>query len=694
MANDPYAACLCGSGKKLKFCCQDILSDMQRIEQLRENQPDVAEKHLRALYESHPEKDVLVIELAGLVHELGNDDEARELCTDFLRRHPDEPRVIVLLADLTMQSDGFDGARRLIHRAIQLAQPAHYQGIAMLLAAIADEVFRDGNPASAYAHLRRSIQFAPPELESSLMMLLSTWTSRITDYFPLLGSFELLPVELAAELQESEQRAVRLSDLGCWEPSAILYTRLLKEDPDNGPLWYNLGLFYLWDNRPAQAAAALHKAATLIEDFDNAVQAEALAVLLDLELLEDRVDILESTIPIQHPRELSSRLNDSDRFWRLSPDSELQSTVTSQDHFRIFADVPRAADGGQEELGTVTITANLDEEATHHQVTVTADESRLADAWALVRETAGDCIADDTELSAPLTVSSVPSGFAGFSWSVHFEPSLPAVQLRNAVNDRLAACVDSWLETPQPQLNDLTPQQAADDPGLRTQTAAAVLVLYSVAQRMNHEIQPEQLRERLNLPAPQPRQIDSELSVEAVPLMNYLQLSLSDLTDSQLIQLTHRVGLIRDLGLLERVVDELFARPQALEEFSPRRAHMMRAQVARLRNRIDQMAQSFDAAREVLQAESDNFQSRLELDLKELTFRLDNPEDPGIPHLLRSLRDQYFQKVPEIADAIRQELIRSGCEQLLSELDAPVIITAGQESQPQSAGKLWLPGQD
>ena len=71
-----------------------------------------------------------------------------------------------------------------------------------------------------------------------------------------------------------------------------------------------------------------------------------------------------------------------------------------------------------------------------------------------------------------------------------------------------------------------------------------------------------------------------------------------------------------------------------------------------------------------------------------------DPEDPGIPHLLHSMRDQYFRKIPEIAEAVRQELTRCGCEHLMSELESPLIVTAGQGDQSQSSEKLWLPGQD
>jgi tetratricopeptide (TPR) repeat protein len=694
MANDPYAACICGSGKKLKFCCQDILADMQRIEQLRDNQPDVALQQLQELYVSHPDRDVLVIELSELSLELGKFEEARDLCVEFLRRHPDDPRVTLLVADLVRQERGFEESRRLVHRAIQLAQPAHYQHIAMLLASIADEMLRNGNPASAYAHLRLSIQFAPAELRSSLQMLLTTWTTRISEYFPLMGSLELMPVNVDAAHQEIEQKAQRLSEMGCWEPSSILYTRLIKEDPENAALWHNCGLFHLWDDQIGKAAACLHRAASLIEDVDAAIDVEALATLLDLEVSNDRIRTMQSSRVIERPREVSDRLSSHERFGRDSEESQLGSGESSQEYIRILADVPRDKDGGQLDLGAAIITANIDGAPDHHVVTVTSREDTLEEAWSLVLEAAGDAIASDAKVTQATVSSSVPECFVDFDWNVHFGGSLSAKQMRSALENRNKAALDAWLHRSQPQLNGLTPLEAAKKPELQMKLAASVLVLFSITQRLNHEINPAEIREQLGLPAPGGTSTETGQSIEGIPLLKYLRLSLSDLSDSQMLQFAHRIGLIRSIELMEAVVDELFRRPAALEEFSPRRAHMMRAMVARLQNRVDTMAESFEAARKMAQEEGDNFQARLELDLKELSYRLDDPDDPGIPHLLRSMKEQYFQKVPEIAEAIRQELTRTGCEQLLSELDAPLILTAGEETATPSSGKLWLPGQD
>ena len=50
MPVDPYSLCPCGSGKKVKFCCGDMVEDMERIKSLRENnQLHMAEEALRAL---------------------------------------------------------------------------------------------------------------------------------------------------------------------------------------------------------------------------------------------------------------------------------------------------------------------------------------------------------------------------------------------------------------------------------------------------------------------------------------------------------------------------------------------------------------------------------------------------------------------------------------------------------------------
>ena len=137
MAHDPYSPCLCGSGKKLKFCCQDILSDMIRVEKLIENQPEAAEKTLRSLLQKHNDKEVLVTQLASLLTRKGEHAEARTQLAAFLQQNPDEPRALLALADVCLSTEGFAASRRLIHRAFQLGVRQYPAGVAMLASRIA-----------------------------------------------------------------------------------------------------------------------------------------------------------------------------------------------------------------------------------------------------------------------------------------------------------------------------------------------------------------------------------------------------------------------------------------------------------------------------------------------------------------------------------------------------------------------------
>ncbi len=693
MDHDPYSACVCGSGRKLKFCCHDILPEMEHIEQLRDNQPDMARKQLEKLYAAHPDREVLVLELAGFLQTNGETAAAKDVCVEFLRRHPNEPRVTILLAELLHGSEGFESSRRIIHRALQLAQAPHYRQITILLVGIASERLLRGHPAAAWAHLKRATQFASKELRGSLELLLSTWTRQMPDWFPLLGPLDLLPTDFAGspEDEDTDARARRLHELACWEPAAILCRRLAARHEDQAAVWYNCGLFHLWDSRPDQAAECLHRAASLMDDFDLAAETEALAILLDMEQSEDRRRIVKNTIPVSHPRELSERLRKHDAFHAVSSQSELHSTDESSDTLRWCADEPDD-DGGRAIEASITITANIGEQPDHHLVAVTTAEDRLNAAWDALFEAAGDVLRDDVPRPDPTTIRWLPESYADFDWQIHFDPSLSARHVREAIRSRTRASLDAWMNRPQPQFSGRTPQEAAADPDLKLQRAAVGLVLYCLAHRAGHDLSLSEIRERLQIPDPVAASISEETTVAAVPLLTCLRLNLSSLTDDQVCQFVYRTRFLRNPELMESGLQELFRRPQALETFPAMEAHMMQAGAARERDCVDDMAAALDAARSLADQSPDSFRRRLEIDLKELGMRMDDPEDPDLRHLLRSIRERYFSKMPELADAIREELHRYGCGHLAADLDVPTIITAEETASSPASGKLWLPG--
>ena len=704
MAHDPYSPCMCGSGKKLKFCCQDILSDLVKVEKLIESQPDAAEKLLRSLTAQHTDKEVLVTQLVSVLTRKGEFAEAREQLVDFLRRHPDEPRALLALADICLATEGFEASRRIIHRAFQLGSRQFPAGVAMLASQIAQQMARAGCAMAVREHLALSVRMAPAERRNALLMQLANFESQRTVPYPFRGRFSLLPVELDEELQKEELRARKVSQIGCWEPAAILYGRIIEKQPQNGALWHNLGLFRAWDGRITEAAQALHKAADLIDDFDTAVETEALAQLLDLEVGGDAYAIVQVSVPVQSVSQLLTSLDADGRIVRMPKNANEENEESA----RIAAEYELLAESLPDEvdpenlpdvLADITVYDADESSEADPQVLIVALDDDIKAATALFHDVAGDLARSDEE-SEPTPVSRMPRTCRLFDWKIHHAEQLGSSHFRKLDRQRLDAALQQWLEQKSTSLGGESPQEAAKDANNLVKVGASVITLDVVCNRMGYDPDLADIRSRLGVPVPSQLKPDEQQAITSLPLLQFARLSESDLSDEQVVDFTNRVTLVRHLLLIERAVTELIKRPTALERFTPMRAHMLRATVAREQNDLKMASECFADARLSVAEEQDAFRTKLELDIRELSFRLDNPADPELPELLASIRERYFIKIPEIEEVIREELVNSGCTHLLDQLQPAAagadggLWTPETEKKAATSEKLWVPGQD
>ena len=704
MAHDPYAPCMCGSGKKLKFCCQDILADLVKVEKLIDNQPDAAEKLLRSLMAQHTDKEILVTQLVSVLTRKGQFDDARHQLVDFLRRHPDEPRALLALADVCLATEGFAASRRIIHRAFQLGARQFPAAVAMLASQIAQQMARAGCAMAVREHLALAVRMAPAERRNTLLMQLANFESQRTIPFPFRGRFALLPVELNEELQQEERRARKVSQIGCWEPAAILYSRLIEKQPQNGALWHNLGLFRAWDGRIPEAAEALHKAADLIDDFDTAVETEALAQLLDLEIGGDGYAIVQVSVPVESVSQLLTSLDADGRMARMPSNAtdERNETARIAAEYELLADpLPDEVDPENlpDVLADITVYDADESSEAGPQVLIVALDDDIKEATALFHAVAGDLASFDEE-SEPIPVSRMPQACRLFDWKIHHAEHLGSSHFRKLDRQRLEAALQQWLELSSTSLGDESPQEAARDANNLVKVGASIITLDVVCNRMGYDPDLAEIRSRLGIPVPSKLKSDETQSITSLPLLQFARLAESDLSDEQVIDFTNRVTLVRHLLLIERAVTELIKRPTALERFTPMRAHMLRATVAREKNDLKMASECFADARQSVTDVQDVFRTKLELDIRELSFRLDNPADPDLPELLASIRDRYFVKIPEIEEVIREELVNSGCTHLLDQLQ-PAGAAAGDglwtpetEKKAATSEKLWVPGQD
>jgi predicted Zn-dependent protease len=115
---DSYALCPCGSGKKVKFCCQAILPEMSKIERLQQNnQPRMALQLIEKLLKDHSDNAWLNNQRAMAL--IGDErfEEARDSLVAFLRKNPDNPLSNGLLALAMTELEPIAQCKKVIHRA-------------------------------------------------------------------------------------------------------------------------------------------------------------------------------------------------------------------------------------------------------------------------------------------------------------------------------------------------------------------------------------------------------------------------------------------------------------------------------------------------------------------------------------------------------------------------------------------------
>lgn len=723
MTADPYMTCPCGSGKKLKFCCGDILPDMLKVSRLRENQPDAAEKILVELLRKHPNREVLVEELTSLYVQFGKHSEARELLVNFLKRYPDHPRGLIWSARLSLAEDGFEASRRIVHRAFQLSSRQYSGDVAEIAGSIAVYLTSRRQTIGAYEHFALASRLATnSERVRHFMTSLAILESDSELAAPLRTRYEMMPVNGSVEAMQQDQRARKLSAIGCWEPAAIIYSRLSETNPTNGEIVYNCALCRLWDGRSQDAITLLHRASELIEDQEKAAEIEALAQLLELDLPENQYQVVRVNLPVRSLSELMTRFENSDQFHRY-PDPESESDDNNQEAlpgtrraalFDLLCDSKlRSAGSLKEAVAEIDVYDLVDSaeaavggiQSPYLSVMVCEDQEESA--VAKIRTVLGDLLnsslpSDAIENRRSPAIRN-PKDYREFDCRIFRPDELCRSEFR-VLNQAISAeMVQSWLSRPLSALGGKSPREAAKDPAQKRVLAAAVHVLESVAPLFERQVDGVAVRRELGIPEPTELILGTDRHCSALSVFELRRIDPRKLDDQRLAEYSNRTSMIGLLTGVRAALDELIARPEGLRKFGSVRACLMRAMLARSENDLTRMTECLAKARELAAESKQSFREILEVEIRELSLRLDDPKDPELINVLHRIRDRYISKLPDIAEIIGDQLKESGCEHLLAELELPVgvgadatssVWTPGSSAEPSGGGNLWLPGQE
>ncbi|MFM7205978.1 MAG: hypothetical protein ACKO4T_04820 [Planctomycetaceae bacterium] len=711
MAIDTYAPCPGGTGKKIKFCCADLVGDLEQLDTLIEgDQVSAALDQLKRLEERHPGRACLMATRTKLELSTKRYAEAAASSRAFLDAFPENPLALghaaitdVLAGRVQEAAAAFDKARAaaaaaggeasaelvriaatLVQAAAQLGHVGFAQGIVEWLGdaglgtdeerrLLATIVGSSGVPAA----LRTRVRLEPAAEDAS-------WRP-----------------DFDAALEHA--RHWRLAK------ALTLFRSLTGVAGESRAVFTNIAVLGEMLARPVEAAEAWAAVARLPgTPADDAVEAMGRAIALETEADPDRSPVIRfssRSAPLQVPPGeegsaaidlLEDALRHAGRFDQAAFDRGqwvARNAAPPRSAWRVYDDAtpPRL-------LATLLVFGRQTDRAP--EVVLQGFAPDIEQARPAVESALGCTFGTET------TSDSLPA-VTPTTWltSAQFRMQPPAPvpaaagqpsavdrlleEQRQAARDRF---VTLWPETPLPELLGMTPRDALRDPRARVRVEALVSEGEATARQPDTSAAWTLIRERLGLPAPPALESHAPFD-DGVPPLRWHRLDMAKLAIDDLrgvLVTAQDAGFERAAGL---AAEALAARPDATPADRWEALGVLEERAESSVRKLELIAELRGLAK-ALKA-SDGM-----LDVAELRVRLQRGDEADVVRLLERVRREHGRD-QRVIQAFAEVLMEAGID--LAALagraagSGPGMPAAGggipaASTGAAAPGKLWTPG--
>lgn len=689
MPYDPYDACPCGSGKKFKFCCHKVGDDIDKINgYISNHQMQAAMQSVDRVLKSRPKEAWPHVTKASLLMKEGEFDATVELLRGYLEHDANHPYATSLFAFASFAEHGYEASRPAIYRAFRLGAADFPSSVGTLAIGVANEMFNRGAYLAGRQFLAFALRVSEGQRRMEVFEELREYDSDRQVPYPLRSVHALdaytppedLEETARQEMTKDAQRAWQSVHYGCFGLAAKYYAKLTEHDGENAQLWHNLGLCYAWDGQEESASEALHKAAELCDDYDTAVEWETVAQLLDGNRPESRTKVKGALVDVQSLSQVVSLLEEHPRFIVLRPGASARAGLLVLDR-ELPADAHDSLETLPRILGQVRVLSS-EEDDDKQQILVAATEGESFDrSMELFREAAGENIVKEED-PGDHGVAPEPKDFEFLQYPYYTPDSVPRERQRGIRRDYLAEGVKQWPTRSMAALGDKSPRQAAEA-GEKVKAAAAVFVLDALCQVNRHPVDVDATFSAVGVEAPSTQPVVDDSALATMSAMRMHRLPIADLSDEQLVLVLNRSELIRHSVFTERALTEALDREGCHEQVSPIDICLTLGDLAFSRGDRQQALEWVQRAMKSASEGDDSFEKILDLELHQLTYLAEAPDEPAFGEQVRHILDYYGMKVPEIREYVRQVMTMHGVDA------SKYMPTAGNEPDP---GKLWTPG--
>lgn len=719
---DVYAPCPCGSGKKVKFCCSNALTEMERVSRLHEkHQPQQALDALNKIGQQFPEAPIVPITRAQLLMEQERFDEAASEMREFVKVHHDIGHGHALLAMAHFLDVGFHEAKPEIHRAFQVSAQSSPEVLSSLAMHVADDLLKT-NPMAAREHLGLALRLARDKDDrQALFQQLMKLDGSPNIPYPLRSTHHLEKIDAPEGHEKDIKNAYRMSIHGCWEIAGKLFAKVTDKLPNHWGLWKNIGLCRIWDDDTSGAVEALRKAVEFATDFESAVECEAIAQLLEMDNIEDKSPVKVTRLKVKSTSKALSLLDDVPRckrmpqkeeqtegiqivgrylFLEFAPSDEVTTDV--QQFPLIQAEVAvYDLDFGDTRHGTVSV-SDIDgpgrDAALHIIESVLKEELLPFEAHEVQHQHDHDgdhdCGHDhdcnEQLMRHEITIRETLNEFVSLQRK-HYFTKLDAAS-RQAWRKKRAEDYlrNDWYQYSLKRLGGKTPKEAAADPSLKVKLCASIYTLDAMAHIATNNVDINDVRRELGI-EPEAQVTANDETIDSLSVLQSHRLPLQELSSEQLAHVMQRALLVRHVPFTYAVMSEIAKRGlEHLKGLSVEQFCRLYCDVSNELGNHDQAVEWSVRGKEEAE-KGDNFGAKVEWAMHEFELRLENPADPALPNLIDRLWNYFGNKLPKIREFM-EPVLRQFNLPIPGETASGLVLP---ESMTVGAGgvgaKLWVP---
>jgi hypothetical protein len=458
-------------------------------------------------------------------------------------------------------------------------------------------------------------------------------------------------------------------------------------------LVYNRAVLGGWLGDEKSLVAGLHVFAQLEVPYDAAVEAEAIAQLLDAEQMDPTIESVSCSYEV-HDIDLLEDLFHKDRRVELYAGGEEFQTGDGPPPRKTYLLLDSAAPQSGVEITRADIPSVLgflglygrQTDRSERLVLHTHRGEQFDKTVAILQEVGGTGLGD---LASEEVTGKTTASQEALSWRWHFPRDTPPSRRRELLTEeRTRAILERWPDVARAALGGKSPRDAASDPKFRIPLAAAVLILEQGDSNFAHADAVSRLRQSLELPLPE-KIMPGDVAVASLPLVRVARLELVDIADDDLVLLYRRATVANGGGAIAVLATEVVRRPSLADKIPFNEAYQ---QLIAVEPDPDRALELLQQAR--VRAEQVG-ETVAPWDIAELELQLAEGNIDGVKKILGEI-DQRHGKNAEVSAAVYQLLYEAGVLQPEDVAPMSPATQASTEMAEMADGpaRIWTPGDD